>query len=185
MHLPCRDAVHRARAGQTLLEVLVGFTALVMGLMAFARVLGQSSMHSRTSHEVAVATEAARLQIEALRDESFDQIFVRYNDFAGDDPLGAPGCHFEVPGLNLRPNDGDGSAGQILFPTVAGAPGELREDLNDPRFGTPRDLDGDGVADDDDHSDNYRVLPVLVRVEWRGAGGDGRVELKTLLVEMP
>lgn len=134
---------------------------------------------------MALATEAARIRIEALRDQPFDEVFTRFNDTAADDPAGAQGSHFQVERLTLRTDDGDGFAGRVLFPTPAGSPGVLRENLPDPRFGTPRDLNGDGNVDALDHALDYRVLPVVVRVDWRGAGGNSFVELKTLLVEMP
>jgi hypothetical protein len=174
-----------SRGGQTLLEVMVGFAALVMGLMAFAKVLTMSSAVSRASHDESIALEAARTMIQTLQAEEFDQVFARYNSFAGDDPPGAPGSSFAVPGLTPLATDPDGMVGSILFPTAAGEPGVLREDLDEPRFGTPRDLNGDGAPDDQDHAGDHVVLPVLVRIDWRSAGGFARVELKTLLVEMP
>jgi hypothetical protein len=44
-----------------------------------------------------------------------------------------------------------------------------------------RDLDGDGTIDGDDHAADYRVLPVRVRVRWRGPDGDRELFLVTVL----
>ena len=61
---------------------------------------------------------------------------------------------------------------------------ELREDAADTRFGTPRDLNGDGVSGDAlDHSADYRILPVVIEVDWNGASGPAHVEFKTVLAE--
>jgi hypothetical protein len=57
----------------------------------------------------------------------------------------------------------------------------LREDVNLPELGMPRDLNGDGAVDAGNHSTDYRLLPVIVRVRWQGAGGPSQFELKTML----
>ena len=64
------------------------------------------------------------------------------------------------------------------------AQGELLEGLELPRLGMPRDLSGEDEIDDFDHSGDYKLLPVLVRVQWRGAAGDGTFEILTILKKM-
>jgi len=55
-----------------------------------------------------------------------------------------------------------------------------------PALGCPRDLNGDG--DDDDHLvsggvDGYVILPVTVRLKWRGAAGDCLQEYHAVLTQ--
>jgi hypothetical protein len=45
----------------------------------------------------------------------------------------------------------------------------------------PRDLDGDGVVDALNHATNYVLLPVRVRVAWRGVSGARQLDFDTLL----
>ena len=59
---------------------------------------------------------------------------------------------------------------------------QVREDLVMPELGMPRDLSGDGVIDDQDHSLDYVLLPARIQIDWRGAGGDAHVEFHTVLM---
>jgi hypothetical protein len=45
----------------------------------------------------------------------------------------------------------------------------------------PRDLNGDGVIDALNHADDYLILPVTLRLEWRGAAGNARQDYHTVL----
>jgi hypothetical protein len=67
-----------------------------------------------------------------------------------------------------------------MFPT-GGPPEQLREDVVDAGLGMPRDLDGDGVIDGADHEANYTLLPIRVRVQWRGVSGVRTFDLETVL----
>ena len=58
---------------------------------------------------------------------------------------------------------------------------QLREDVVDASVGMPRDLNADGAVDAFDHADDYVLLPVSVRLEWRDASGDRNVEVDILL----
>ncbi len=180
-----RSSVSRERMrGQTLLEVLVGFSVLLVGLVGFIRVIVSSMEASKGTHQAAVAKEAARGRLETLAAADFDQVFRLYNDDPSDDPGGngtAPGADFAVRGLDVQTSDADGFVGEILFPVAAADAGVLREDLEAVRFGTPRDLNSDDVVDALDHSGDYEILPVAVRIAWRGASGNNVLELKTLL----
>ena len=160
---------------------------LIVGLGGFVRSILSSIQASSTQHERALAREAARGVLETLLAADFSDVYALYNTEAADDPGGAgsaPGASFEVRGLDPLPGDADGFVGAILFPTndVGGAL-QLREDLADVRFQTPRDLNGDGVVDDQDHSADHRLLPVFVRIDWRSNGRPARVEMSTLLAD--
>lgn len=154
------------------------------GLLAFSRSVRSSVDLGDTGRESTLATEAARQAIERMQGETFDEIHARFNDDPDDDPDGvgtAPGAGLAVEGLDLLPGDADGFAGEILFPTMNGF--DLREDVDDRDLGMPRDLDLDGTIDDSDHSGNYRILPVLVRIEWAGTTGERFMSFKTILTE--
>lgn len=156
--------------------LFVGVAGTLGAISSFV-VLGDSS------RDTTVAYLRAERVIEQLKAANFDEVFARFNDDAGDDPAGvSPGADFAVAGLDPRDDDADGIVGRILFPVGAGAPSLLREDLVDEAFGMPRDLNADGVVDAVDHSGDYVILPVRVRVEWRGRSGNRFIELETILV---
>ncbi len=157
-----------ARAGFTLVELMVSFGALLVVLLGFTRMLLSSSMAASTNHEATLAKEAARSMIEQLEAGQFGTLFATYS--------AAPG--FDVRGLAAVEGDADGLPGVILFPTQGGA---LCETLALPQFGLPADLNWDGDPDDADVSADYRCLPVIVRIEWQGSGGTSRVEFRTLI----
>jgi hypothetical protein len=64
---------------------------------------------------------------------------------------------------------------------IAGGAVQVREDLQEPALGMPRDLNGDGIPDALDHSADMQILPVLVRLRWRGPTGISRMEFRTLV----
>lgn len=168
-------------AGFSIVEVLLVLTILTVGIGMFAGTLGSIMGLGPSLRESARATEAARSVIESLRGQNFDELWRLYNADPADDPAGpatGPGPAFDVAGLVAVPGDADGRVGIVVFPEDGG---ELREDMVDARLGLPRDLNNDGAVDALDHGGDYRVLPVVVRVEWRGKGPARRIELYTTL----
>ena len=175
-----------SRAGLTLVEIAVAMTVMIMVLLGFSRALLDSMKAAGRTRESAVATDAARQVMESLKGEGFATLFAANNSVVGDDPAGVTLrlAAFDVPGLNPRQGDADGLCGEILLPErVALGVSQLREDVEDFALTMPRDLNGDGLIDGDDHSGDYRILPVLVRVDWQGVAGEGRVQFKTILSE--
>jgi hypothetical protein len=154
-----------------LLEVVISTVILLTVVVGFSYGLVSSTSLERATREHTVAREAARGCLETLRATEFSSVLATY-----------AGTGFDVPGLDPRPDDADGQVGEIIFPLDED--GELHEDLELPRLGMPRDLTGEGDLDEFDHAFDYRVLPVLVRLEWRGAAGDGAFEVLTILKRM-
>jgi hypothetical protein len=132
---------------------------------------------NRVNRETALAQEAVRRVMEEAHGVPFAELFARYNTTVADNPGGvvSPGRNFAVFGLEPQAGDADGFVGEVTFPTtvVAGVE-QLREDVVDVELGMPRDLNGITVAGDDllDHALDYRVLPMRVRVSWRGVNGE-------------
>ncbi len=174
-----------ARAGFSMLELMVAIAAMSVGLLGFTQALVTSMRAQRMSHEQGLATEAARRQIELMKTVGFVNVFRQFNGHRGDDLAGpgtAPGALFAVPGLQAPRNSGLAQPGEILFPVQSDQPGTLREDLLRTEFGTPLDLNLDnGTIDSSDRSTDYRVLPVVVRVRWSSLAGSGEVRIATLL----
>jgi type II secretory pathway pseudopilin PulG len=153
-----------------LLDVMIAATVLAVALTSMMTLIVSSVKLGRVNRENTLANEAARRQLEVLHSADFDTLFTAFT--------AAP--DFAVRGLAPQPGDPDGMAGQILFPSVGAA---LREDVNDPGLGMPRDLNGDGVIDFANHAGDYQVLPVRVRISWRGISGARSVDLTTLVMD--
>lgn len=175
-----------ARAGTTLLELMIAMIFMVIALAGLTGVVTSSKLANETGFEAAQGKEAARRALEAVVAADFGDAFALYNADPLDDPGGqgtAPGNLLAVPELELVPGDPDGCVGEIVLPAVVNAGGvlELREDVAMPGLGMPRDLNGDGLVDALDHSGDYRILPVMVRVVWNSKSGPAKVELRTQL----
>ena len=143
---------------------------------------------SRSNDELELARARAFAMAEEIQASNFDDIFALFNEDPDDDPGGigtAPGAGFEIEGLVATGDDADGMVGRVIFPTedndVAGL--ELREDVIDPALGMPRDLNGDGAVDGLNHEDDYVILPITVRIEWRGVSGNSQTEVNLLLID--
>lgn len=173
-----------ARAAFSMLEIVIAIVVLLVAALGVSKAILSSGRAEQMTRESDRATQAARRVLESIQAEPFAEAFRRYNSIPADDPGGAgtaPGANFSVAGLNPAEGDADGLPGEVIFPSVTAAPGELREDAVDAALGTPRDLDGDGVVDAVDHANDYLLLPVRVRVRWRSAAGTGVAELRTLI----
>ena len=169
------------RAGMTLIEVAIAGSVLVIGLLGFMRVVMMSVGSSSANREADLATQAAKDMIEQIQAANFATLHTTYGVAPGG---AAPGNAFQVPGLNPDPNDPDGMVGEIILPvqTVGGVV-QVREDLQLPEIGLPRDLNGDGVTDALDHSADKLIMPVLVRLRWRGARGVSRMEYRSQVAD--
>ena len=179
-----RPSGRRARRGLTLVEILVAIALLLFGLMGFTHSILRAVTTNESTRESALAGEAARQMLETLQGATFKDTFALYNANPADDPGvagSAPGSGFAVPGLEPADGDADGMVGEIIFPASDAAPGVLREDLANAALGMPRDLNCDDAIDADNHADDYRLLPVIVRLTWQGSSGVTRVEFCTLL----
>lgn len=173
-----------ARGGFTLVEVVIASVVLVIAIGGLTGSILAGVKLSRSNEEQARAEAALRSAMARIQGTSFRDVFASYNADPLDDPGGlAPGAGFAVDGLDAVEGDPDGLPGEVIFPSLSIAGEEqLREDFQDPAFNMPRDLSGDGVVDALDHADDYRVLPVRVRVRWRGASGQCSLERSLLLV---
>ncbi|TDJ68566.1 MAG: prepilin-type N-terminal cleavage/methylation domain-containing protein [Planctomycetota bacterium] len=173
----------RGTRGLTLLElvIVVAISLIALGQMTTS-ILGVARLEP-LNRESAIAMNAGIGALETLRGAPFDEVFRRFNKDPADDPDGpdtAPGDSFAVPYLDVTAGDIDGMVGRIVFPSVAD---DLREDVADARLGMPRDLNGDGTLDALDHTDDYQILPVLVRLEWTGSSGPRTMNLYAALTQ--
>ena len=159
---------------------MIALTLLVLGASStVSALLGVSSLN-RDSEERSRAHESIQNMIEAMQAEEFSEVFARFNATAADDPVGgsSPGTSFAATALAARAGDADGLPGEIVFP---GGGLVLREDGVDREAGMPRDLNGDGLIDLADHAGDYTILPMRVRVRWRGARGEQELEFAVTL----
>lgn len=173
------------RRGFSLLEVMVAFSISAIGLLSFSQAIVGAVALKQATAEQALASNAARQLIESCNSVPFEEVYARFNSDPADDPAAGliVGGKFSVEGLQVRSDDVDGMVGSIEFPGSSLLVGseQLREDAVDVGLGVPMDLNGDGVIDASDHSGDYLLLPIRVRIEWRGRGGDSKIEFKTIL----
>ncbi len=186
--IPKERGSGHSEPGFALVEILLVIWVLMVALGSLVAVVTSTQQLSRTNHESALAYAAAQRMAGELQTVAFAEIFARYNTDPDDDPGGlpgsAPGPNFNVRGLAPQTDDADGFVGRIMFPEQAtgiGSAVELREDWVDDSLGMPRDLNGDGAVDGANHAGDYIVLPVTLRIEWRGAGTSSVLEQDQLI----
>lgn len=172
-----------------MVEVGLAITVLVVAVMAMSA--STLRMHSlrRENRERTVAQNAARTVAEQIQAISYQYVID-----APDDPVapdfdlrnwgqfvvdtlsagGEIGATFDV--RELDPPAGEASVGTIQVITdETTTDAQLGLDL-----GLPRDLDGDGLADNGDVIATQairapRLLPIVVTVRWRGAKGTRQI----------
>ena len=184
-HACWRTMVQRRRQrGATLISLFLWAVFMLIGALALARVVLGSVAASATNRETALAVEAANEAIESLQQFEFSEVFKRCNATTVDDPEAglSPGPGFAVPGLDAIAGDPDGLPGWIQFPTAEGNEGLLAEGFRERFAGMPTDLNLDG-DELDPLTTEYKLLPVIVTVRWRGTTGVRRTQLATVLVD--
>ncbi|MEZ5973415.1 MAG: hypothetical protein R3F33_02190 [Planctomycetota bacterium] len=182
----------RSNSGLTLMEVAVAMPIVAMALEMLLQILTAGNGLRSVNRDNWVASNAAQDALEWMRNADFHDLFVLYNDNPLDDPNGpgtAPGMHFDVPGLTALPSDADGHVGRILIPAFnAGsdiAPDwQLREDMEAPELGLPRDLNGDCIIDAANHGNDYSIFPVQIELQWRGQFGNRLIRFHTIFAEL-
>jgi len=186
------DSVSRESGGLrgwSLVELAIAAGTMVLPIFAAAALLTRSFAVARGNRDTGLALAAASATLERMQngDIEFEDLFRQFNADPSDDEGAptAPGPDFAAPGLTPRSGDPDGRPGRIEFPSPTGSPGVLREDLTAALFGldADQDLNGDGLVDEGDHAEDYRLLPVILHVEWTGSSGERDLVLRTFVTE--
>jgi hypothetical protein len=159
------------------MEIAVALPIVLIALGMFVQMLSAGTELRRGCAEDWSAGAGAQQVLEEIRNEPFRDVFRLYNADPFDDPAGpgtAPGSSFTVEGLMPRPDDPDRAVGSIVFPFVnVGSEvvpvWQVREDI---------------LVDDLDHSDDFTLLPVLVRIQWQGRHGPRELRLHTVFSEL-
>ncbi len=175
----------RTAGGFSLVEALCAASVLVVAVLGVTRSVAGSAVLTRTNRDIVLATQGARKVVEAVQHEDLVRAFQLWNADPTDDPDGpatGPGPAFDVPGLEPVDGDADGRVGRVILPARESAPDQISEADDAAIPGMPRDLDLDGNAMEADVTADARLLPVVVRVEWKTTSGPQSLELTTIVV---
>jgi prepilin-type N-terminal cleavage/methylation domain-containing protein len=186
------------RPGFTIVELIIALSILLIAASIFYRMVASTAKLRQVNRENAVAADAARVLIEGMRNRTFSELFALYNNDPNDDPGDpgtAPGSLFFVDRLKPLASSPGGLVGEVFLPTriieveVAGGSTVVVEELwvcedtVDAGLGMPRDLNGDSVVDDQNHADDYIILPVRVVIRWQGMFGERSLRVVTMLTD--
>lgn len=191
MPRPLSPSGPRARRGFALAEVAVSLAIFAVSASILAQTYRAGHALRVQAHEEGLATTAAQNVLERMRGARFGELVARFDPDPFNDPLGpgtAHGATFDVPGLQPSEDDDDGAVGEVVLPVVdmgdaIAADFQVREDSGPAELGLPRDLNGDAVVDDGDHSDDAILVPALVRVRWQSNRGPRELEFFTAFTE--
>lgn len=171
-----------AQGGFSLVEMMLVMVVLTVAVSMLSGLVASTASMGPLQLQNALASEAARAQLELMRTEPPGRVFALFNDIPGDDPEGpgtAPGSSFFVPGLSSRLDDADGLCGRVRFPTLEG---RLNESVADASLGMPRDLDFDGTLETQPVDTTYRILPIEVLIEWQHAETERSFSIFSMIV---
>lgn len=173
----------RAQAGFSMLEALIGAILLTLGLMGYAAATISHHELSKEQRARSEALQVVRQFVERLRsDEDWAGIYARLHTLrvaaatvSNSTPTLANGLRAYTPQTYFSDFAVPREPVNVLVdvpasPPPGGGPLILREDVSEPRFGLPGDLNGDGLVNATAHDANYRALPVFITFQWKAAG---------------
>lgn len=159
-----------ARAGFTLIEVVITAAVLFIGLLAMT----STSWVVHSLRGTYADKQLAHQGMQAIVEDLYSLSEVARDDEDGWAPTilerfgagGNPGPTFNVQGLEAWPDRE--SVGTITIVTD-----ETQGDVDlGVTIGMPRDLNGDGAVNDTNVGDDAVLLPVIVEMRWRGEAGN-------------
>ena len=153
-------------AGFTLVEAAVSLTILAVALLTLWGTMISGARTITAAQERKLALTTAQGKLEELKSRSLDQLIAIYG------PGGSEGDTFLVPCID---DDADQALGQIIFYT------DEADTEHGAALGFPMDLNGDGDALDRDVSSGFNLLPMRIRVTWKGALGTQFIDVTSLL----
>jgi hypothetical protein len=163
-----------------MVEVGLAITVLVVAVMAMSASTFRMHTLRRQNRERTIAQNSVRTIIEQIQAISHD-VAVNSPDSWGLDLVNALSPGGEL-GATFQVRELDAIQGQATVGTIQVFTDETLRDV-DIGFdlGLPRDLNGDGAADNNNilataAVDRPRLLPVVVTVTWRGINGQGQVD---------
>lgn len=157
----------RSRAGFTLLEVMLACILMAVAVLGLMALIPTTAQMTETTEEGNLSMQACHQMSEAIRqyaDKDFAYVWRVYNSVSSDDPNGigtAPGAAFSIEGLLNATGTSD--VGSITFYTDETAVVD--------EVGLPKDLNGDGDANDTDVSGDFELLPYRMSVSWKDQRG--------------
>lgn len=160
---------HASRGGFALIEMAIAVSILVIGLVTLLS--ATSGMHRlrHQNRDRSVAQNGMRTMAERIHARSYgltgDPATWSSRLIGIFGPGGSFGDTFEVQGLNLPL--GAQTLGTIQIVTDETA----TDQALGAQLGMPRDLDGDGLVASTDVRQGARLLPVILRLRWRGQSG--------------
>jgi hypothetical protein len=110
-----------ARAGLTVVEIVVAMSVLVVAVSIFCQMLVSTARMRTMNRESLIAADGARVALERLRNVPFLEVWPRFNESPGDDPGAAgsaPGHRFAIEGLESVEGASAGMVGTYHFPTL-------------------------------------------------------------------
>lgn len=162
------------RGGFTLIEVLVTASVLLIGLLAMTSTSVVVNSLRRSAGDRSIAQAALQAIVEDLHasaSEADSDAANWANDILADyGPGGTPGDAFAVPGLDPWEGETDVATVQIVLDETA------TDAVLGVAAGMPRDLDGDGNVNATNVSGDASLLPVIVRLRWRGETGQQQLQ---------
>ncbi|QDV06248.1 hypothetical protein Poly30_17550 [Planctomycetes bacterium Poly30] len=176
----------------TLVELSVAIVIFTVATGMLLQLIASGRGLRETTRQEWLATSVAQNVLEQMRALDFHDISACYDADPFNDPGGpgtAPGAAFAVDGLEPTAADLDGLEGEIVLPVVnlgteVAPDWQVREDQGDPLLGLPRDLNGDAIINAADHRADYTILPVLVRIRWRGRYGPRELRFFSSMTQM-
>lgn len=176
------EAKRRRQRGMTLLEVMAASGIFVIAAGGILMLTASMERHDRLIHEYELAESTARRVVEDIQYrglDSFFDLYFQYDTDPSNDPDGsgtAPGpdmSDLTVPGLQPSSDSPTGNLVEIIMHTDETEVNAIQ--------GLPRDLNGDGDADDTDVSADYKLIPFTVRVHWDNQGQPAVTQMETLV----
>jgi hypothetical protein len=167
------------RAGFSLVDVSIATLVMALGMGTLVGSVFASMRREQENEETAAASQVLRALLERLNAMELGELYATYNsDPLDDTPRSEEHRQALVVDHPLLCAGGKPPVVEILLPCEGGM---LREDGVAPELGLPRDLDGDGRVDAEDHARDLRLLPVAVRLAWDTGSGPHVLEMATLL----